>query len=75
MEDIIMRYHRMTGKSALWLPGTDHAGIATQTKVEAKVKETEGKTRFDYGRVDFLEKVWDFALNNRSTIISQMKSM
>ena len=70
-----MRYHRMTGKSALWLPGTDHAGIATPTKVEAKVKETEGKTRFDYGRVDFLEKVWDFALNNRSTIISQMKSM
>lgn len=70
-----MRYHRMTGKSTLWLPGTDHAGIATQTKVEAKVKADEGKTRFDYGRVDFLEKVWNFALNNRSTIVSQMKSM
>lgn len=75
MEDVIIRYHRMTGKSTLWLPGTDHAGIATQTKVEAKVKADEGKTRFDYGRVDFLEKVWDFALQNRSTIISQMKSM
>ncbi len=75
MEDVILRYHRMTGKSALWLPGTDHAGIATQTKVEAKVKIDEGKTRFDYGRVPFLDKVWEFALANRSTIISQMKSM
>jgi valyl-tRNA synthetase len=75
MEDVIIRYHRMTGKSTLWLPGTDHAGIATQTKVESKIKADEGKTRFDYGRVDFLDKVWDFALNNRSTIISQMKSM
>ena len=75
MEDVIIRYQRMTGKSTLWLPGTDHAGIATQTKVESKVKADEGKTRFDYGRVDFLDKVWEFALANRSTIISQMKSM
>lgn len=75
MEDVIIRYHRMTGKSTLWLPGTDHAGIATQTKVEAKIKADEGKTRFDYGRVNFLEKVWDFSLDNRSTIIAQMKSM
>jgi valyl-tRNA synthetase len=75
MEDVIIRYQRMTGKSTLWLPGTDHAGIATQTKVEAKVKADEGRTRFDYGRVPFLDKVWDFALQNRSTIISQMKSM
>ena len=70
-----MRYHRMTGKSTLWLPGTDHAGIATQTKVESKIKSEEEKTRFDYGRVDFLEKVWDFALSNRATIITQTKLM
>ena len=75
MEDIIMRYHRMTGKTTLWLPGTDHAGIATQTKVEAKVKLDEDKSRFDYGRVAFLDKVREFALANRDTIITQTKSM
>src|SRR5262249_40862326 len=60
LQDIMIRFKRMQGFDALWLPGTDHAGIATQTKVEQMLREQEGKSRYDYGREKFLEKVWDW---------------
>ncbi|MBR6764207.1 MAG: class I tRNA ligase family protein, partial [Clostridia bacterium] len=56
LQDILIRTKRMQGYEALWMPGTDHAGIATQIKVEAEIREKEGKTRYDYGREAFLEK-------------------
>ena len=58
LQDILTRYKRMQGYSALWLPGTDHAGIATQIKVEEELRVNEGKTRYDLGREKFLERVW-----------------
>ena len=56
LQDILTRYKRMQGYSALWLPGVDHAGIATQIKVEEVLRKTEGKTRYDLGREKFLER-------------------
>lgn len=60
LQDILVRSKRMQGYDALWLPGTDHAGIATQTKVEQKLREEENTTRYDLGREKFLERVWDW---------------
>ncbi len=60
IQDILARRARMEGKDVLWLPGTDHAGIATQSKVEQKLRKEEGKTRRDLGRDAFLEKVWEW---------------
>ena len=57
LQDILTRYHRMAGYEALWIPGTDHAGIATQAVVEKKLR-AEGKSRFDLGREKFLEETW-----------------
>jgi len=57
LQDVIIRHRRMQGYSALWVPGTDHAGIATQIKVEEQLR-TEGKTRFDLGREAFVDRVW-----------------
>ncbi|MBU4257278.1 class I tRNA ligase family protein, partial [Patescibacteria group bacterium] len=57
IEDLLIRYHRMKGYRALWLPGTDHAAIATQNVVEKKLLSGEGKTRHDLGREKFLEKI------------------
>ncbi|MBR6748074.1 MAG: class I tRNA ligase family protein, partial [Clostridia bacterium] len=70
MQDILIRHKRMQGYSALWLPGTDHAGIATQIKVEAELRK-DGKTRYDLGREAFLEKVWDWKNLYGSRIITQ----
>ena len=69
IEDTIVRYQRMAGKEVLWLPGTDHAGIATQTVVEKKLMREEGKTRHDLGREEFLRRVWQWkdAYGNRIT--------
>ena len=61
IQDILCRRARQEGHEVLWLPGTDHAGIATQTKVEAKLRE-EGRTKYDVGREKFLEMVWDLSL-------------
>src|SRR5581483_5151021 len=61
IEDILTRYHRMLGDNTLWLPGTDHAAIATQSKVEAELYKKEGKTRRDLGREEFLKRVEEFA--------------
>src|SRR3989344_3422042 len=57
IEDLVIRFQRMQGKLALWLPGTDHAAIATQTKVEKLIKEKENKSRHDLGREEFLRRV------------------
>ena len=58
LQDILTRFKRMQGYAALWLPGTDHAGIATQIKVEEELRTKEGLTRYDLGREKFLERVW-----------------
>ena len=73
--DSIIRRKRMQGYATLWLPGADHAGIATQTKVEAKLKETEGKSRWDYDRDEFIEKVWEWKREYGGTIQNQMRAI
>ena len=75
LQDILTRYKRMQGYSALWLPGVDHAGIATQIKVEEVLRKTEGKTRYDLGRERFLERVWDWKDQYGDRIVEQQKSM
>ena len=75
MEDVMVRFARMQGKKTLWVPGTDHAAIATQSKVEKKILKEEGKNRHDLGRDEFLKRVEKFAEENHNTIIHQMKKM
>jgi valyl-tRNA synthetase len=75
IEDILIRYHRMKGDKTLWLPGTDHAAIATQSKVEEKLYKEEEKTRHDLGREEFLKRVEAFAQESHDTIVGQMKKM
>ncbi len=75
LQDILTRTKRMQGYSALWLPGTDHAGIATQIKVEEALRQDEGITRYDLGREAFLERVWDWKDKYGSRIIEQLKKM
>ncbi|CAB1042713.1 valine--tRNA ligase [Corynebacterium diphtheriae] len=73
--DGIARRKRMQGYEVLWLPGMDHAGIATQTKVEAMLKETEGKSRWDYSREEFIEHVWEWKRKFGGTIGTQMRAI
>lgn len=75
IEDLLIRYHRMRGERALWLPGTDHAAIATQSVVEKKILMTSGKTRHDLGREKFLEEVWKFVNETQAIILHQTKKM
>ncbi len=75
LQDILTRYKRMQGYAALWLPGVDHAGIATQIKVEEVLRKEEGKTRYDLGREKFLERVWDWKNQYGDRIVEQQKSM
>src|ERR1035437_7311735 len=75
IEDIVIRYKRMRGLRTLWLPGTDHAAIATQTKVEKEILKKEKKTRHDLGRDEFLKRVESFAKSSHDTIVSQIKIM
>ena len=74
IQDILIRYKRMDGYSALWLPGYDHAGIATQIKVEEKLRN-EGKTRFDLGREGFLDEVWAWKNKFGNRIVEQLKTL
>lgn len=74
LQDILVRYHRMSGYEALWLPGTDHAGIATQNVVEKKLRE-EGTDRHEMGREKFLETTWDWANEHKSAILNQFKRL
>ncbi|WHH60451.1 valine--tRNA ligase [Petroclostridium sp. X23] len=75
LQDILIRWKRMQGYSALWLPGTDHAGIATQIKVEEMLRKEEGLTRYDLGREKFLERVWDWKHTYGNRIINQLKKL
>ena len=75
LQDILTRYKRMQGYSALWLPGTDHAGIATQIKVEEELRVNEGKTRYDLGREKFLERVWAWKEKYGNRIVQQQKKL
>lgn len=74
-EDILVRYHRMNGKRTLWLPGTDSAAIATQSKVEKEIQKKEKKSRHDLGREELLKRVHAFAEESKDTIINQTKKM
>ncbi|MCK5412894.1 MAG: class I tRNA ligase family protein [Candidatus Pacebacteria bacterium] len=73
-QDLMVRYNRMQGKNTLWLPGTDHASIATQTKVEKIIAE-EGQTKYDLGREKFLERVNEYVENSQNTIKNQTRKM
>lgn len=75
IEDCVTRWHRMNGRTTLWLPGCDHAGIATQVVVEKKIWREEGKTRHDLGRENFLEKVWDWRNEKGTRIYEQFRRM
>ncbi|MCI9626415.1 MAG: valine--tRNA ligase [Clostridia bacterium] len=75
MQDILVRYKRMAGYEALWVPGTDHAGIATQIKVEEELRVKEGLTRYDLGRDAFLERVWDWKHKFGSRITKQLRKI
>ena len=73
--DTMIRYQRMQGKNTLWQAGTDHAGIATQMVVERKIAAEEGKTRHDYGRDAFIEKIWQWKAESGGTITRQMRRL
>ncbi|MGN0978668.1 MAG: valine--tRNA ligase [Faecousia sp.] len=74
LQDTLIRYKRMQGYNALWLPGVDHAGIATQIKVEEELRK-EGLTRYDLGREKFLERVWDWKYKYGNRIVEQQKKL
>ena len=74
LQDILTRYHRMSGYEALWVPGTDHAGIATQAVVEKQLRK-EGLTRHDLGREEFLKRTWAWANEHKSAILNQFKRL
>ncbi len=75
LQDMLTRYKRMQGCAALWVPGTDHAGIATQIKVEEELRTKEGLTRHDLGREKFLERVWDWKHRYGNRIVEQQKKL
>ena len=75
MQDTIIRYKRMQGFCTLWVPGTDHAGIATQIKVEEMLRKEQGLSRYDLGREKFIDTVWDWKHKYGSRIISQLKAL
>jgi valyl-tRNA synthetase len=74
IEDVMIRFERMRGKKTLWLPGTDHAAIATQSKVEKDIKKKENKSRYDLGREELLKRIEEFAKNSHQTITSQIRT-
>src|SRR5436309_12145656 len=72
IQDILARRARMLGHEVLWLPGMDHAGVGTQTVVERRLREDEGKTRHDLGRERFLDRVWQWKEKHGGMIIQQL---
>jgi len=74
MQDIIIRWKRMQGYVALWIPGSDHASIATEVKVLDKIKEETGLTKRDIGREKFLEKAWQWKEKYENRILDQLKN-
>ena len=75
LQDVLVRWKRMSGFEALWVPGTDHAGIATQTVVERHLMATMGKRRKDFSREEFLDHVWKWKEQSESQILSQLKKV
>lgn len=75
LQDILVRWKRMQGYSVCWFPGTDHAGIATESRVSKHLRETEGKKKHDYGREEFVEKIWEWKKQYGGTIIQQLKNL
>ena len=75
LQDTLIRFKRMQGYDALWVPGVDHAGIATQIKVEEELRKTEGLSRYDLGREKFLERVWDWKHKYGNRIVEQQKKL
>ena len=75
LQDILIRFKRMQGYAALWVPGSDHAGIATQVKVEEELRKNEGLSRYDLGREKFLERVWDWKAKYGARIVQQQKKL
>ena len=75
MQDLLIRWHRMRGDNTLWMPGTDHAGIATQAVVEKRLKELEGKTRYDVGKQGLIERIWQWKDQYQARIIAQQQRM
>lgn len=75
LQDILIRWHRMLGDDTLWLPGTDHAGIATQIKVEAALYKDEGKTRHDIGREELLKRIWKWREQYGGIILKQLRKL
>jgi len=75
LQDILIRWHRMLGDSVCWFPGTDHAGIATESKVDRTLRETEGVGRIELGREKFIERVWDWKKEYGGTIIRQLRKL
>ena len=75
LQDILARYHRMRGKAVLWLPGTDHAGIATQMVVERKLAAEGNVGRRDMGREAFIDKVWEWKAESGGTIVRQLRRL
>jgi valyl-tRNA synthetase len=75
LQDILIRFQKMRGRNVCWVPGTDHAGIATQAKVEAFLRAEEGVTRHDLGREEFLRRVWEWKDKYGGTIIRQLRSL
>ena len=75
IQDVLIRVARMEGKNAAWIPGTDHAGIATQAKVEKILREETGQTKHDLGREKFVEKIWDFRNESGGVILNQLKKL
>jgi valyl-tRNA synthetase len=75
LQDALIRRARLEGKAACWIPGTDHAGIATQTMVERHLKKTEGKTRYDLGRDEFLKRVWAWRQEKGDHILAQLRQL
>ncbi len=75
LQDISIRFERMRGKKTLWIPGTDHAAIATQSKVEKDISKKEGKNRYDLGREELLNRINAYATQSHDTIVSQIKRM
>jgi valyl-tRNA synthetase len=75
LQDIQIRMHRMMGFEALWMPGTDHAGIATQAVVERRLKELENKTRHDLGREGLIDRIWQWKAHYEARILGQLKRL
>ena len=75
LQDIMIRLKRMQGFNALWMPGTDHAGIATQARVEKRIKDNEGKSRHDIGREELVKRIWEWKEQYETRILGQLKQM